>query len=207
MGSDFFTIKLHYSGELDEKGEHYNGRKIAYFDMCWRKYLTLGSLQKMLSQSGLELGNVSLWYLLPQVPLRGENLKPVETENDVEMVGDFIDSYSNKVKMYATISNGISGAVYYDFPFTQYELDERERRVEEIREECDVIGNVPRAGDLTAEEPIGFFPDTSNVDTTETETAPLRLKRRRTVPPPNPPYRARRRGRYSMLRVRILLLK
>ncbi|KAL1802394.1 hypothetical protein ACET3Z_031041 [Daucus carota] len=51
-----------------------------------------------------------------------------------------------------------------------------------------------------ADEPNSFMADTSNLDSTESEAPPVAKKRKRRIPPPNPPYRTRNKGRYSMLR-------
>ncbi|WOH05065.1 hypothetical protein DCAR_0624477 [Daucus carota subsp. sativus] len=47
-----------------------------------------------------------------------------------------------------------------------------------------------------------YVGDSSNLDSTDSEvdTLPKKQKKPRRIPPPNPPYRTRKRGRYSMLR-------
>ena len=93
------------------------------------------------------------------------------------------------------------------FSFTQFELDERERRVGEMREEVEKSELKDADGACEkkdADEPNSFIADTSNLDSTESEAPPVAKKRKRRIPPPNPPYRTRKKGRYSMLRVSIL---
>ncbi|KAK1397643.1 hypothetical protein POM88_007506 [Heracleum sosnowskyi] len=49
------------------------------------------------------------------------------------------------------------------------------------------------------EEKQSFHGDSSNMDSSESD-CPKPKKKVRRIPPPNPPYRARKRGRYSMPR-------
>ena len=105
---------------------------------------------------------------------------------------------------------------------TQYEEDERVERIEQIREEREYggdghgeadgegIGAGGAEGKLKSDDDdkVSFEGDSSNLDSTDSEvdTLPKKQKKPRRIPHPNPPYRTRKRGRYSMLRVSQILL-
>lgn len=89
--------------------------------------------------------------------------------------------------------------------------DDKAERIDEIREEIEErtsIGNDVgnnRVGEEDDEvEEASFHGDNSNLDSSENEVVTLLPKRVRRIPPPNPPYRTRLRGRYFMLKVRTL---
>ncbi|KAL1825725.1 hypothetical protein ACET3Z_012503 [Daucus carota] len=79
-------------------------------------------------------------------------------------------------------------------------IDQRIQRIEDIRVEVGEALNevVEEGADEDEEEKQSFHGDSSNMDSSESDCPKLKKKRR--VPSPNPPYRARKRGRYSMLR-------
>ena len=128
----------------------------------------------------------------------------LETDGDVEHFDAMLVSYSHICTLYVNVTN-LSFQEFQDFSL--FEFDERERWVGEMREE--VEKSEPKDADgasekKDADEPNSFIADTSNLDSTESEAPPVAKKRKRRIPPPNPPYRTRKKGRYSMLRVSIL---
>lgn len=206
VGSEFFTLKVFYGGEFDSTFEHYNGGDVVYFDYICRIDMSLIGLKEMLEEIGLEKESFDVWLQLPGRELHSSSIMPLQNDGHVQMLGDLVEGYCTLLNIYTvTTFDGLD----YDFSFTQYELDEREKRVEEIREECEKdhveeehekkMEEQSRPGEDTEEEQLKYYCDTSNIDSTETE-APTPRRRRR-IPPPNPPYRTRKRGRYSMLRV------
>lgn len=206
VGSEFFSLKVFYGGEFDATFEHYNGGDVAYFDYVSRIDLSLTGLEEMLEELELEKGSFDVWLQLPGRELHSSSIMPLENDLHVQMLADLIDSYATLFNIY---TNPTFNAIDNDFSFTQHELDERERRVDEIREECEEehVEKVEeqeqsRPGENTEEEQPKYYCDTSNLDSTETEAPPPR--RQRKIPPPNPPYRTRKKGRYSMLRVSAL---
>ncbi|KAK1384294.1 hypothetical protein POM88_022029 [Heracleum sosnowskyi] len=103
--------------------------------------------------------------------------------------------YSNCLSLYTTAKD-VEGM--YDFSYTRYEEDERVARVSEMYDECEKkTEDVEEEG--KEEDEVSFHGDSSNMDSSESE-AEITPKKRRNIPPPNPPFRLRRRGRYSMLR-------
>lgn len=205
VGSEFFSLKVFYGGEFDATFEHYNSGDVVYFDYISRFDLSLTGLKEMLEEIGLEKESFDVWLQLPGRELHSSSIMPLQTDGHVKMFADLVEGYSTLLNIYIlTTFDGLD----YDFSFTQYELDEREKRVEEIREECEKehveekVEQQSRPGEDTEEEQLKYYCDTSNIDSTETDAPPPR--RRRRIPPPNPPYRTRKRGRYSMLRVSAL---
>lgn len=162
----------------------------------------------MLGALGLETGTYNLWLLIPDHVLELQSLRPVKNDNDVNIFLDLVDcGYFSDITLYTTVATepleDTDGVEDYDFDFsfTQFELDEIEQRISEMIEECEKTEE--KFGTEGLDEryiapDIPFQPDSSDIDSTETE-APV--PRRRRIPPPNPPYRSRKRGRYSMLRV------
>ncbi|KAK1380259.1 hypothetical protein POM88_027003 [Heracleum sosnowskyi] len=99
------------------------------------------------------------------------------------------------------------GSDFNDFSFTQFEEDERIERIEQIREEReygDEGEELPKEDEGVEDDKLIFEGDSCNVDSSYSDVDILPKKKKR-IPPPNPPYRTRKRGRYSMLRIPIVL--
>ncbi|KAL1811569.1 hypothetical protein ACET3Z_021634 [Daucus carota] len=201
VGPRFYSLKIHYGGDFDESFETYNGGKYTYVDYIPRKEQNIVVLDEIMQELGLEKGFYSIWYHLPQTRLHNTNMMLLETDGDVEHFDAMLVSYSHICTLYVTVTN-LSFQEFQDFSFTQFELDERERRVGEMREE--VEKSEPKDADgacekKDADEPNSFIADTSNLDisnldSTESEAPPVAKKRKRRIPPPNPPYRTRKKG-------------
>lgn len=172
----YFSIKLYHGGDFDETSAEYVGGNVDFFDMCCVVDMTLEELSAMLGELGLKLEDIELFYLIPETGLP-HGLLPVETQTDLD---DFVNmvAYSHIQVLYAaTKKNSMSNEVM-DFLFTQLFEDEMIERIEHMRvevEEKEVIRSTKK---------------------------PVKKKRR--IPPPNPPFRLRKKGRYSMLRVRVI---
>ncbi|KAK1361238.1 hypothetical protein POM88_045712 [Heracleum sosnowskyi] len=86
----------------------------------------------------------------------------------------------------------MDGVEMYDFSYTEYEEDERVARVSEMYDECE-----NKAEDVDdegkEEDEVSFHGDSSNMDSSESE-AEITPKKKRNIPPPNPPFRLRRIG-------------
>ncbi|KAK1399066.1 hypothetical protein POM88_008929 [Heracleum sosnowskyi] len=120
---------------------------------------------------GCSTEKMDFWLLSNELEVWHENLIPIETERDMIMLIDLVQC--------------------------NYKLA-RIERIEDIRVEIEGIAYDEATEDDEEEEKASFHGDSSNMDSSESD-CPTPKKVRR-VPPPNPPYRARRRGRFSMLR-------
>ena len=87
----------------------------------------------------------------------------------------------------------------WDFSYTQMAIDQRIERIEDIRVEVEEKLNDTKEEVSAEDEQNSFHGDSSNMDSSESD-CPKPKKKPKRIPPPNPPYRARKRGRYSMLR-------
>ena len=204
VGPRFYSLKIHYGGDFDESFETYNGGKYTYVDYIPREEQNIVVLDEIMQELRLEKGFYSIWYHLPQTRLHNTNVMLLETDGDVEHFDAMLVSYSHICTLYVNVTN-LSFQEFQDFSL--FEFDERERWVGEMREE--VEKSEPKDADgasekKDADEPNSFIADTSNLDSTESEAPPVAKKRKRRIPPPNPPYRTRKKGRYLMLRVSIL---
>ncbi|KAK1380251.1 hypothetical protein POM88_026995 [Heracleum sosnowskyi] len=106
------------------------------------------------------------------------------------------------LNLYTTDSMIDFGSDFNDFSFTQFEEDERIERIEQIREEReygDEGEELPKEDEGVEDDKLIFEGDSCNVDSSYSDVDILPKKKKR-IPPPNPPYRTRKRGRYSMLR-------
>ncbi|KAK1361023.1 hypothetical protein POM88_045497 [Heracleum sosnowskyi] len=104
------------------------------------------------------------------------------------------------IRLYMTSNSPTFDDEAWDFSFTQMDIDDRIQRIEDIRDE--VEGNVNEVVEEDTEdeeEKQSFHGDSSNMDSSESD-CPKPKKKVRRIPPPNPSYRARKRGMYSMLR-------
>ncbi|KAK1371369.1 hypothetical protein POM88_037461 [Heracleum sosnowskyi] len=189
-----FTIKLEHGGEFDEKFESYVDGDTKYFDMCSLNNFHLMDLHSMCKELGIGEGSYDLWYCIPGRALDVEFVIPIDEEEDVASMLDML-VYSNCLSLYTTAKD-VEGM--YDFSYTQYEEDERVARVSEMYDECEKKTEVVEE-EGKEEDEVSFHGDSSNMDSSESE-AEITPKKRRNIPPPNPPFRLRRRGRYSMLR-------
>ena len=199
-----FTIKLYHGGEFDEKFEKYTDGEFKYFDMCSPKDFKLFDLRSMCEEIGIGEGCYDLWFKIPHQPLSAEMLLPLDSEKDVGVMVDLL-IYSNCMEVYTSAKDQGEDDMF-DFSFTQYAEDERERRVGEMYDELEEgEGEAENEGEGEAaneelEDDVSFHGDSSNLDSSESEVEPPPKKKRR-IPPPNQPFRLRKRGRYSMLRV------
>ncbi|KAL1829610.1 hypothetical protein ACET3Z_008022 [Daucus carota] len=134
--------------------------------------MTLEELSAMLGELGLKLEDIELFYLIPETGLP-HGLLPVETQTDLD---DFVNmvAYSHIQVLYATTKKISMSNEVMDFSFTQLFEDERIKRIEHMRVEV--------------------------VEKEVTRSAKKPVKKKRRIPPPNPPFRLRKKGRYSMLR-------
>ncbi|KAK1356623.1 hypothetical protein POM88_049879 [Heracleum sosnowskyi] len=189
-----FTIKLAHGGEFDEKFESYVDGDTQYFDMCSLNNFHLMDLHSMCKELGIDEGSYDLWYCIHGRDLDVELVIPIDEEEDVASMLDML-VYTNCLSLYTTAKD-VEGM--YDFSYTRYEEDERVARVSEMYDECEKkTEDVDEEG--KEEDKVSFHGDSSNMDSSECE-AEITPKKRRNFPPPNPPFRLRRRGRYSMLR-------
>ncbi|KAK1366742.1 hypothetical protein POM88_042303 [Heracleum sosnowskyi] len=196
--SPYFSINIHFGGKFDFGFNQYFGGKIAYFDMCSVKKLTLTEMEAMYSEVGCSTEKMDFWLLSNELEVWHENLIPIETERDLIMLIDLVQCNYKLARLYATSNNPTSDDEAWDFSFTQMTIDQRIERIEDIRVEIEGIAYDEATEDDEEEEKASFHGDSSNMDSSESD-CPTPKKVRR-VPPPNPPYRARRRGRFSMLR-------
>lgn len=175
------------------------GGEIHYFDMCSTHNMKIVELEAMLGELGISTTSNDLYMLTPDCVMP-DGLLPVQNEADFEMMMDLV-VYDRMQNIYVTAGGVRSYADFGDFSFTQMLEDDRVQRIDEIREEIEdmplVQNDAPSQVIEAAEE---FEGDLSNMDSSEDEIVPPPRRVRR-IPPPNPPYRTRRRGRYSMLRV------
>ncbi|KAK1400145.1 hypothetical protein POM88_010008 [Heracleum sosnowskyi] len=147
---------------------------------------------------GCSTEKMDFWLLSNELEVWHENLIPVETERDLIMLIDLVQCNYKLARLYATSNSPTSDDETWDFSFTQMAIDQRTERTEDIRVEIEGIANDEATEDDKEEEKARFHGDSSNMDSSESD-CPTPKKVRR-VPPPNPPYRARRRGRFSVLR-------
>ncbi|XP_074354016.1 uncharacterized protein LOC141692951 [Apium graveolens] len=208
-----FTIKLYHGGDLDESVKSYVGGEISYFDMCSIKHyhggdFGLKELESMCVEVGLKKGDFDLWYCLPEVEL-SVGLMSIENEEHVGNLTDML-VYTKLLRVYATARTFRNwNCEWDDFSFTQLLVDEKEKRVSQMIDEAEdhIVPiekedeDVPAQGE-DEEDNDSFQGDNSNLDSTDSEVEKTPKKKKR-IPPPNPPYRTRKRGRFSMLRVRI----
>ncbi|KAK1376466.1 hypothetical protein POM88_032659 [Heracleum sosnowskyi] len=72
--------------------------------------------------------------------------------------------------------------------------------IREEREYGDEGEELPKENEGVEDDKLSFEGDSSNVNSSDSEVEILPKKKKR-IPPPNPPYMTRKKGRYSMLRV------
>ncbi|KAK1354528.1 hypothetical protein POM88_047784 [Heracleum sosnowskyi] len=198
--SKYFTIKVHHGGDFDDDLNGYHGGEISYFDMCAQWHFNMYDMESMMTELGLELGQFCLWFCIPDTEIV-QGLIPLVKSEDVETLSDFV-CYSSCLNLYTTDSMIDFGSDFNYFSFTQFEEDERIERIEQIREERgyeDEGEELPKEDEGVEDDKLSFEGDSSNMDSNDSEVDILPKKKKR-IPPPNPPYRTRKRGRYSMLR-------
>lgn len=172
-----FSIKIHHSGDFNESRTEYIGGKVNFFDMCNQKGMNMVEYDAMLGELGLRVGEYDLWLLLPGTGLP-HGLLPIENNDNAAAIGDLVE-YSKMQALYTTPKNKDGDLDWLDFSFTQYGEEEKDKRISDMVQE------------------VEFEEKTENVISKKEEAK----KKNKRVPPPNPPYRTRKRGRYSMLRV------
>ncbi|KAK1380528.1 hypothetical protein POM88_027272 [Heracleum sosnowskyi] len=198
--SKYFTIKVHHGGDFDDDLNGYHGGEISYFDMCTQWHFNIYDMESMMTELGLELGQFCLWFYIPDTEIV-QGLIPLVKSEDVETLSDFV-CYSSCLNLYTTDSMIDFGSDFNDFSFTQFEEDERIERIEQIREEReygDEGEELPKEDEGVEDDKLSFEGDSSNVDSSDSEVHIL-PKKKKIIPPQNPPYRTRKMGRYSMLR-------
>lgn len=108
----------------------------------------------------------------------------VDNETDVEIMLD-ISVYINCLLVYT--SSRDRSKEKYDFLFTQFEIDEKVRRVEEMRDDCEKRGEkVMTEGAEDSEEDQGivsFHSDSLNMNFSESDVE-ITPKKKRRIPPP-----------------------
>ncbi|KAK1380264.1 hypothetical protein POM88_027008 [Heracleum sosnowskyi] len=98
------------------------------------------------------------------------------------------------LNLYTTDSMIDFGSDFNDFSFTQFEEDERIERIEQIREEReygDEGEELPKEDEGVEDDKLIFEGDSCNVDSSYRDVDILPKKKKR-IPPPNPPYRTRK---------------
>ncbi|XP_074343713.1 uncharacterized protein LOC141687377 isoform X2 [Apium graveolens] len=159
----------------------------------------------MCVEVGLKKGDFDLWYCLPEVEL-SVGLMSIENEEHVGNLTDML-VYTKLLRVYATARTFRNwNCEWDDFSFTQLLVDEKEKRVSQMIDEAEdhIVPiekedeDVPAQGE-DEEDNDSFQGDNSNLDSTDSEVEKTPKKKKR-IPPPNPPYRTRKRGRFSMLR-------
>ena len=130
------TLKIHHGGKFDEYLVDYIGGEISYFDMCSARRFYEFEIESMLTELGLTKNTYDLWYFLPEASF-DKGLLPIITRDDNETMLNLLD-YGKCVNCYITKigydqSFGCDDELQ-DISFTQMELDQREERVTDIRE-------------------------------------------------------------------------
>lgn len=128
--------------------------------------------------------------------LCAESICPLETGKDLEMLIDIVDCYYKLPRIYATSNSPTSDDEKWDFSFTQMAIDDRIARIKDIRVETEETEeNMNEViEEAEEEERLSFHGDSSNMDSSESDCPKPEKNKARRVPPPNPPYRSRRRG-------------
>ncbi|KAK1385309.1 hypothetical protein POM88_023044 [Heracleum sosnowskyi] len=158
----------------------------------------------MCGELGLEKRIYDLWYCIPEVPLE-DGWEAIENNGNVITFSDMM-VYSTILQLYVTPRKFKHwNCEWDDFSFTQFLEDERVERVSGMIDESDnynvVVENEDQADNVQGEDDDNdsFLGDSSNLDSTDSE-AEITLKKKKRIPPPNPPYMTRNRGRFSMIR-------
>ncbi|KAK1392472.1 hypothetical protein POM88_011528 [Heracleum sosnowskyi] len=185
--------------ELPDYDVNLLGGQVAYFDMCSVFKLKLVEIEAMLGQVQCSTQTMDIWLLTNEVEMCHDNLIPIETEKDLGIIIDMVDCNYKFIRLYMTSNSPTFDDEAWDFSFIQMVIDDRIQRIEDIRDE--VEGNVNEVVEEDTEdeeEKQSFHGDSSNMDSSESD-CPKPKKKVRRIPPPNPPYRARKRCGYSML--------
>ncbi|KAK1355895.1 hypothetical protein POM88_049151 [Heracleum sosnowskyi] len=202
VDSMYFSIKVNYDGDFDEGFVNYFGWKIEYFDMCSMDVMLMSEINVMLTELGVLVDYIDLWFHIPGEDLL-HSLLPIETPKDLSLCLDLL-KYTKLIEMYTTPTISNENDVW-DFSFTQYALDEKQARIDDFVQECDTVldkvsTNEEKFVEQVLDDEVSFHGDSSNFDSSESESEkPKPKKEQNKVPPPNPPYRARKNGRFSVL--------
>lgn len=179
--------------------------------MCSERQFGLTDMESMLTKIGLvvDKNRTSCRRILSLVTELVKGLLPIVSNDDVSSLVDFTCD-SRCLHVYSTYNvidyrgDFEKFHDFGDFSFTQFDDDARIERIEDIREECGYVGEAEGELDKTIyeeeEDKISFQGDSSNLDSTDSEVEKW-SKKKKIIPPPNPPYKTTRKGRYSMLRV------
>lgn len=139
--SGFFTLKLHFGGKFEDHCSKYVGGQVAYFDMCSTFKFKLNEIDDMLGQVGSSTQIVDIWLLSNESEMCQENIIPVETEKDVEIIITLVECNYNFIRLYTTLNTPAYDNEDWDFSFTQMDIDDRIERIEDIRVEVDATMN------------------------------------------------------------------
>ncbi|KAK1359935.1 hypothetical protein POM88_044409 [Heracleum sosnowskyi] len=183
------------------KPENYVVRLISYFNNCSIKNSNLVEVESMFSELGIFKGSYDVWFYITKMEF-DEGLFQIESIEDVFRMID-MTCYNQCLNLYTTRMIVFYG-YYEDFSFIQLLLYQREERVADIMEEIEDYEPVNDEGEVEEgteedDDNISFEGDSSNMDSSESEVEVI-IKKRKRIPSPNPPYRTRRKGRFSMLR-------
>lgn len=184
VSSGQFTLRVHHDGEFSKDKKQYIGGQVHYFDMCSDDHFYLVEMESMLEEIGLVNGSYDMWFCIVGDNLDND-LMPLETDEHVKIMLDLL-VYQDFFNVYITTKD----VGFDDFSFTQYELDEREERIGDIREETDTLnlneefGGYEGSGD--EDDKQSFQGDLSNIDSSDSEVE-ITPKKIKTIPPPNPP--------------------
>lgn len=126
---------------------------------------------------------------------------PIGNEDNVGTMLDML-VYTNCLNVFTTAKMDL-GDDGYNFSFTQLEEDVRIMRVSDMYDEWDNKEDIVDNEENKDEDDLSFHGDSSNMDSSESEVEISPQKKKRRILPPNLPFRLRRRGRYSMLGVRL----
>lgn len=144
--------------------------KVALFDMCTCREMTLNELAVMFTQLGLVLGSYDVWFLLGGNTLCENSLIPIKNDVDVAVMLDQI-IYGNLFVLYTTEKDYHDYGSWYDFSFTQFQEDERIERIDGIRIESKNVN----VDDITeepledGEDVLSFHGDSLNLDSSDSD--------------------------------------
>ena len=101
--SDYFTIKMHHSGEWNEYMTVYKYGKIDYFDCCNVDKISLIEIQAMHTECcEFKGGHVSFWYKTPTTSLL-EGITDLIHDVDVMKMTEVLDQKLGIMEVYVTV--------------------------------------------------------------------------------------------------------
>ena len=129
----YFSIKVHHSGDFNISSTEHVGGKVDYFDMCSNVNMSKLEYDAMLGEVGLKVGEYDLWLLIPGTQLP-DGLFPINTDEDAGHI-DVLVEYSKLQCLYTTPKITGGEEDWFDFSLSQYEMEEKEKRMLEMTEE------------------------------------------------------------------------